>query len=51
MHLFAEPPLQPNAETISHQQHEDQQFRVNGWPPLVLVEVREMTRMLPRPTN
>jgi hypothetical protein len=28
MHLFAQPPFQPNAEAIPYQQHMDQQLRI-----------------------
>ena len=42
MHLFAEPTLRPDAEAIADQQHTDQKFGIDGWPPRVAVELREV---------
>ncbi len=42
MHLFAEPPLGPDAEAIADQQHPDQQLGIDGRTARVAVEIRKM---------
>ena len=42
MHLLAEPPLRPDAEAIAHQQHPDEEFRVDRRPPRMAVEIGEV---------
>src|SRR6056297_3019731 len=39
MHLFAEPPLRPDAEAIADQQHPDQQLWIDGGAARVTVEI------------
>jgi len=41
MDFIAEPPFRPDTETVAHQQHPDQQFRVNRRPPRRAVERRQ----------
>jgi len=55
MNFFAEPAFRSNAKAIAHQQHADQEFRINplscifnalpgnGWAPGVAVKLREMS--------
>jgi len=40
MHLFAEPPLRPDAKAVADQQHPDQQFGINRRAARVAVEIR-----------
>ena len=42
MYLLAEPPLRPDAEAISDQQHPDQQLGIDGGTAGVAVEIRQM---------
>lgn len=42
VHLFAVPPLRPDAETITNQQHPDRQLRVDRGTARVAVEVGKM---------
>ena len=42
MHLFAQPPLRSNAETVPKQQHADQKFRIDRGTTSVAVEIRQM---------
>jgi len=42
MHLFAQPPLRPDAEGIAHQQHSDQQLGTDGGTAGVVVEICKM---------
>jgi hypothetical protein len=41
MNLIAEPPLRPDAKTITDQQHPDHQLRINRRTPLVAVVWRQ----------
>jgi hypothetical protein len=38
MDLFAQPPFRADAEAIAHDQHADQQFRIDRRPPRRTVE-------------
>ena len=42
MHFLAQPPFRPDAETVSDQQHPDQKFWIDRWPPRMTVEIREV---------
>ena len=42
MHLLAQPTLGPDAKAIADQQHADQQFGIDRWPPRVAVEIGEV---------
>jgi hypothetical protein len=54
MYLFAKSPLGPDAKAIPHQQHADQQFRIDRWATCVAVEIRKMcpnTAQIKKPIN
>jgi hypothetical protein len=42
MHFFAQTAFRPDAETISHKQHADQQFRVDRWTACVAVKLGQI---------
>lgn len=42
MPLLAKPPLGPDTEAIAHQQHPDEEFRVDRRPPGMAVEIGEV---------
>jgi hypothetical protein len=42
MHFFAEPPFRPKAKSIAHQEHPDQQFRIERRATRVAIKVCEM---------
>jgi hypothetical protein len=42
VNLLAQPALRPDAVTVAHQQHPDEQLRINRWPSDRTVEGRQL---------